>query len=606
MSKSGKILNGQTREIVHNVFRYFLTQKEEIEALRSVKEKTSNATKVSVTTIERIINEVKESSAKNSDINNMIPESKKNALHSSTQPHLSEEGLIMPRKPVNPILENSERQNLHKELLFNQKVGKNVLNQKSELQRALEKHKDNIAKKGLEHHINEQAHELEKVIADRAKRRQDPVPDQFEEKSLSKEFLEARAKLRTRTDSNHRNQIKLLESISSIVNIKITKLSLMDIILDNSNKNLQTVPENVMQMVNLKMLYLGGNNIEDLPIHFFEQLSKLMWLDLRKNKLVTIPTTIANHEHLETILLQDNRIENLPNELGTIPKLKVLQISGNPLVYPSKDIIDQGVLTVCSFLKEQFQKLHNAKSECEISPISPKTSSITVSDDEQPKKESYTEKKISNTLFPVVVKSLSKNVEKNSNLSSSGFKKIHKITRGCSKILLHSHSTRSTKRKNDQVQNEELKEMWLKRLTDLLGDQEKILQQEKNLRALTKWRFKKKLEPMRELSLGDTQQPPYDIDLNKRMLSRKDLTEQVDTMIKKTKHKKRTETEQMRKINIQELIDEIVNQMKHLQTPMNDPKNSPRKGQEMAEKEIESIIKLHKKIVELQIQNEKV
>ena len=79
----------------------------------------------------------------------MIPESQKATLHSPAQPHLTEEGLIIPRKPANPILENTERQKLHKELLFNQKIGKNVLNQKSELQKALEKHKDNIAKKGI-------------------------------------------------------------------------------------------------------------------------------------------------------------------------------------------------------------------------------------------------------------------------------------------------------------------------------------------------------------------------------------------------------------------------------------------------------------------------
>lgn len=48
-----------------------------------------------------------------------------------------------------------------------------MLNQKSELQKALDKHKDNVAKKELENHVSSRAHELEKVIADRAKRRQD-------------------------------------------------------------------------------------------------------------------------------------------------------------------------------------------------------------------------------------------------------------------------------------------------------------------------------------------------------------------------------------------------------------------------------------------------
>lgn len=80
--------------------------------------------------------------------------------------------------------------------------GKNVLNQKSELQRALEKHKDNLAKKELEKELTQSVPELEKVIADRAKRLQEPqTQDDDDNKGLNKQFLEARAKLRTRTDS---------------------------------------------------------------------------------------------------------------------------------------------------------------------------------------------------------------------------------------------------------------------------------------------------------------------------------------------------------------------------------------------------------------------
>lgn len=34
----------------------------------------------------------------------------------------NEEGLILPKKLINPCLESSDRQNLHRELLFNQKM----------------------------------------------------------------------------------------------------------------------------------------------------------------------------------------------------------------------------------------------------------------------------------------------------------------------------------------------------------------------------------------------------------------------------------------------------------------------------------------------------
>lgn len=48
--------------------------------------------------------------------------------------------------------------------------GKNVLNQKSELAKAMEKHKDSIMRKEYEHKLASQTPELVKVIQDRAKR----------------------------------------------------------------------------------------------------------------------------------------------------------------------------------------------------------------------------------------------------------------------------------------------------------------------------------------------------------------------------------------------------------------------------------------------------
>lgn len=54
-----------------------------------------------------------------------------------------------------------------------------MLNQKSELQKALERHKDNIAKKELEHNVASKTPELEKVIADRAKRLQEVAPTEI-------------------------------------------------------------------------------------------------------------------------------------------------------------------------------------------------------------------------------------------------------------------------------------------------------------------------------------------------------------------------------------------------------------------------------------------
>jgi len=69
----------------------------------------------------------------------LLPRHDKNANNSN---RFDENGCILPKKLLNPSLESTEKKSLHRELLFNQKAGVSVLNQKSELQRALQKHAD--------------------------------------------------------------------------------------------------------------------------------------------------------------------------------------------------------------------------------------------------------------------------------------------------------------------------------------------------------------------------------------------------------------------------------------------------------------------------------
>jgi len=112
----------------------------------------------------------------------------------------NEEGLIMPKKLINPCLESSDRQNLHRELLFNQKIGKTVLNQKTELQRALEKQKERhvIAAQNEMNKDCATIHgELGKVIMERAQKNK--IKDEQNNcnaNEFNEEYLKARAKLR--------------------------------------------------------------------------------------------------------------------------------------------------------------------------------------------------------------------------------------------------------------------------------------------------------------------------------------------------------------------------------------------------------------------------
>ncbi|XP_076343940.1 uncharacterized protein LOC143243955 isoform X2 [Tachypleus tridentatus] len=113
--------------------------------------------------------------------------------------HYNEEGLILPKKPPNPCLESSERQNLHRELLFNQRTGKNVLNQKTELQKVLAKFKDEQKKKAVEEEKQNKRTALEKKLEEQASKIKQ-YEDENEEKPQKKddsEFLKVHAKVRS-------------------------------------------------------------------------------------------------------------------------------------------------------------------------------------------------------------------------------------------------------------------------------------------------------------------------------------------------------------------------------------------------------------------------
>ncbi|XP_018057897.1 PREDICTED: uncharacterized protein LOC108693453 isoform X2 [Atta colombica] len=121
-------------------------------------------------------------------------------------PHMGPDGLILPKKPYNPCLISTNHKDLHRELLFNQKIGKNVLNQKSELQRALEKQREAASRREAER-IREESYKddprtaLQRAIEQRARHIQLTEQSRTTMEPPSNLLITARAKLRPRTES---------------------------------------------------------------------------------------------------------------------------------------------------------------------------------------------------------------------------------------------------------------------------------------------------------------------------------------------------------------------------------------------------------------------
>merc|ERR1712241_947943 len=105
-------------------------------------------------------------------------------MTSTTQCHTEgrrskdQNGLILPRKIVNPCIQSPFRRDLHREIRWNTDKGINVLNTQSELEKAFAKHKKNLNEKKKEQESAESfTGEFQKMIAERARRL-----EKFEEK----------------------------------------------------------------------------------------------------------------------------------------------------------------------------------------------------------------------------------------------------------------------------------------------------------------------------------------------------------------------------------------------------------------------------------------
>lgn len=76
--------------------------------------------------------------------------------------------------------------------------------------------------------------------------------------------------------------------------------------------------------------------------HTVPSSSTNRYLDLRHNKLTGLPRSVCLHPQLRTLLLGNNCIAALPALLGQGPSpLKSVNLAGNPLYYPSPEVIAQ-------------------------------------------------------------------------------------------------------------------------------------------------------------------------------------------------------------------------------------------------------------------------
>ncbi|MGF1708183.1 leucine-rich repeat-containing protein kinase family protein [Enterovibrio baiacu] len=100
-------------------------------------------------------------------------------------------------------------------------------------------------------------------------------------------------------------------------------------ILDLSNNQLSSLPDDIAQLHKLKIFFASNNRFDTMP-EVLGNCPELEMIGFKANQIVHVPEN-ALPPKLRWLILTDNRIETLPDSLGLRPRMQKLALAGNRL-----------------------------------------------------------------------------------------------------------------------------------------------------------------------------------------------------------------------------------------------------------------------------------
>ncbi|WP_160060946.1 leucine-rich repeat-containing protein kinase family protein [Psychromonas sp. L1A2] len=149
--------------------------------------------------------------------------------------------------------------------------------------------------------------------------------------------------------------IKRLQLSENLTEFPMEILTLADSleILDLSNNQLTTLPDEIKQLTHLKILFASNNCFKVLPAALgacpllemvgfksnqiqevpAESLPlQLRWLILTDNKITSLPEALGERKRLQKLALAGNQLKRLPKSIDQLVNLELLRISANQLL----------------------------------------------------------------------------------------------------------------------------------------------------------------------------------------------------------------------------------------------------------------------------------
>lgn len=103
-------------------------------------------------------------------------------------------------------------------------------------------------------------------------------------------------------------------------------------------------------------LHLNGFELTSIPEEVYE-LKQLKILHLDDNHLTTIPNEIGKLKKLEELMVRNNQLEKIESGLGALPKLKVLSVTGNKIRSFPEEILKCRNLLVLSMRYNELAEI---------------------------------------------------------------------------------------------------------------------------------------------------------------------------------------------------------------------------------------------------------
>ncbi|MCD9187211.1 MAG: TIR domain-containing protein [Pyrinomonadaceae bacterium] len=126
--------------------------------------------------------------------------------------------------------------------------------------------------------------------------------------------------------------------------------------LNLSDLQLTELPKEIIELKDLRLLYLANNQLRELPKEISE-LKDLQELSLENNQLSELPKEIIKLKDLQELSLENNQLSELPKEIIGLKDLRVLSLGNNQLSELPKEIIGLKDLRVLSLGNNQLSEL---------------------------------------------------------------------------------------------------------------------------------------------------------------------------------------------------------------------------------------------------------